>query len=98
MNDLITELDQVRQSVGRDTAAQAGHVVELRRTYDVPVGDVWDACTSPARISRWFLPLTGASVAAISSRVHGSDSVICRSCSPGWGASGPRSPKPLRRS
>ncbi len=60
MSDLIAELEQVRRRVGRGVVpAQAGHVVELRRTYDVPVEDVWEACTDPHRISRWFLPITG---------------------------------------
>jgi uncharacterized protein YndB with AHSA1/START domain len=56
MNDLIAELERVRRLVGRDSAE---HVVELRRTYDAPAADVWDACTDPERIPRWFLPVTG---------------------------------------
>jgi uncharacterized protein YndB with AHSA1/START domain len=56
MNDLIAELEQVRRSVGADGA---DHVVELRRSYDAAVDDVWDACTNPERVPRWFLPLTG---------------------------------------
>lgn len=60
MNDLIAELERVRRRVGTgEVPAGTGHVVELRRTYDAPVGDVWDACTDPDRISRWFLPVTG---------------------------------------
>jgi uncharacterized protein YndB with AHSA1/START domain len=27
--------------------------------YDTPPEDVWDACTDPERIARWFLPLSG---------------------------------------
>lgn len=60
MIDLIVELERVRRSVGRGTSpAGTGHVVEFRRTYDSPVEDVWDACTHPARIGRWFLPVSG---------------------------------------
>jgi len=40
-------------------AAGEGPAVRLRRTYPAPVEDVWDACTSPERISRWFMPVTG---------------------------------------
>jgi uncharacterized protein YndB with AHSA1/START domain len=36
-----------------------GHAVVLRRRYEVPVDDVWDACTSAERIARWFVPVTG---------------------------------------
>jgi uncharacterized protein YndB with AHSA1/START domain len=60
MNDLIAELERVRRSVGSDTAPDGpAHVVELRRTYDAPSEDVWDACTNRERIPRWFLPVTG---------------------------------------
>jgi uncharacterized protein YndB with AHSA1/START domain len=31
----------------------------LSRTYDAPIDDVWDACTSAERIPRWFLPISG---------------------------------------
>ncbi|GIH94944.1 SRPBCC family protein [Planobispora siamensis] len=34
-------------------------VVTLRRRYEAEVEDVWDACTKPDRLSRWFLPVTG---------------------------------------
>jgi uncharacterized protein YndB with AHSA1/START domain len=60
MNDLITELERVRRSVGSETAGDgAAHVVELCRVYGAPAEDVWDACTSPDRIARWFVPISG---------------------------------------
>jgi uncharacterized protein YndB with AHSA1/START domain len=52
MRDLIAELDRMQRRVD-------GHVVELRRTYAAPPEAVWDACTNPERLPRWFLPLTG---------------------------------------
>jgi uncharacterized protein YndB with AHSA1/START domain len=55
MKDLIGELERMRRTVsGGD-----GHVVELTRAYDAPVEDLWDACTRPERVVRWFLPVTG---------------------------------------
>lgn len=33
--------------------------VSLRRTYDAPIEDVWDAVTDPERMQRWFMPLSG---------------------------------------
>ena len=27
--------------------------------YDTPPEDLWDACTNPERIARWFLPVSG---------------------------------------
>jgi uncharacterized protein YndB with AHSA1/START domain len=35
------------------------HEVSLVRRYDAEVEDVWDACTTPERIARWFLPVSG---------------------------------------
>jgi uncharacterized protein YndB with AHSA1/START domain len=55
VRDLITELERVRRRV----SAGDGHVVELSRPYDASVEDLWDACTRPERIVRWFLPVTG---------------------------------------
>jgi uncharacterized protein YndB with AHSA1/START domain len=52
MRDLIDELGKMRRAVD-------GHVVELRRTYGAPPAAVWDACTNPERIPRWFLPVSG---------------------------------------
>jgi hypothetical protein len=31
----------------------------LRRTYDAPIEDVWDACSDPDRLKRWFSPVSG---------------------------------------
>lgn len=33
--------------------------VLLRRAYDAPLNDVWDAVTEPDRITRWFMPISG---------------------------------------
>ena len=56
MNDLIAELERAHRSVGTDGPRR---VVELRRSYDADVDDVWDACTNPERSPRWFLPISG---------------------------------------
>jgi uncharacterized protein YndB with AHSA1/START domain len=58
--DIVGQINQVRREVGhRRLAGGEGRAVVLRRDYDVPVEDVWDACTDPERISRWLLPVTG---------------------------------------
>jgi uncharacterized protein YndB with AHSA1/START domain len=60
MKDIIAELDRVHREVGTGrTRAGEATAVLLRREYDASVEDVWDACTDPERISRWFLPVTG---------------------------------------
>jgi uncharacterized protein YndB with AHSA1/START domain len=60
MIDIEREIEAVEREVGTGPhAAGEGHVVRLRRTYDAPIEDVWDALTSPERIGRWFLPISG---------------------------------------
>lgn len=60
MHDLIAELDQARRAVADgELRGASAHVVELRRQLRAPVADVWNACTYPERVCRWFLPLSG---------------------------------------
>ncbi|GAA4529117.1 MULTISPECIES: SRPBCC domain-containing protein [Nonomuraea] len=54
--DIIDEITRTHREV-RDTGE--AKVVELTRHYDTGLEDLWDACTSAERISRWFLPITG---------------------------------------
>ena len=39
--------------------AGEARTVTLSRTYDAAIEDVWEALTSPERLSRWFLPVSG---------------------------------------
>ena len=60
VDDLIAALDRASRVVAdADLRDAAAHVVELRRGLDAPVAEVWDACTDPERVRRWFLPLSG---------------------------------------
>ena len=60
MIDIAHEIDAVQRGVGSvPTEAGEGRIVRLTRTYDAGIGDVWDALTTPERISRWFLPVSG---------------------------------------
>ena len=60
MIDIVHEIEAVQREVGSGRiAAGEGRAIRLRRTYDAPVEDVWDALTSPERITRWFLPISG---------------------------------------
>lgn len=43
----------------RRIAAGDARVALMRRTYDAPIEDVWDACTNPERLARWYVPVTG---------------------------------------
>lgn len=60
MIDIVREIEAAQREVGSGRiAAGEGRAVRLRRTYDAPIEEVWDAVTSPERISRWFLPISG---------------------------------------
>ena len=60
MVDIVREIEAVQREVGSGRiAAGEGRAVRLRRVYDAPIDDVWDALTSRERISRWFLPISG---------------------------------------
>lgn len=55
-NPLGTELRAVRE-VTRD--GRAARAIEGSRLYPTDPEDLWDALTSPERIPRWFLPVSG---------------------------------------
>lgn len=60
MIDVTQQVSDVRRQVGtRVLEAGEARVVTISRTYDAELEDVWDACTSPERIPRWFLPISG---------------------------------------
>jgi uncharacterized protein YndB with AHSA1/START domain len=58
--DIVNQIDAIQRDVAT-RPAESGEVVSvmLRREYDAPVDDVWDAITDPDRIKRWFMPVSG---------------------------------------
>jgi len=60
MIDVVHQINSVQRRVGtRVLDAGAASTVVVSRTYDAPIEDLWDACTNPERIPRWFLPISG---------------------------------------
>jgi uncharacterized protein YndB with AHSA1/START domain len=60
MSDIVDQINHIRRQVGSRTVPEGdARTLVLRRTYDATVEDVWDACTDPERIGRWFLPVSG---------------------------------------
>jgi uncharacterized protein YndB with AHSA1/START domain len=60
MIDIAREIQAAHREVGEgNVPAGPGKSVRLRRDYDAPIADVWDALTNPERIGRWFLPISG---------------------------------------
>jgi uncharacterized protein YndB with AHSA1/START domain len=43
----------------RRIAAGEARVAVFKRTYEAPIEDVWDACTNPERLCRWYVPVAG---------------------------------------
>ena len=61
MIDIEREIEAIQRSVG---TAPLGDRRRHRPSasserYDSPIEDVWEALTTPERISRWFLPISG---------------------------------------
>jgi len=60
MIDITAEINAAHRAVAAGNGRSGhAHVVRLRRRYDAAVDEVWDACTNPERIARWFLPVSG---------------------------------------
>ena len=60
MIDVTQQISAVRRQVGtRVLEAGEARTVTVSQSYNATVEDVWDACTNPERIPRWFLPITG---------------------------------------
>jgi uncharacterized protein YndB with AHSA1/START domain len=58
--DVIHEINATRRQVGtRTMEAGEARTLTISRTYAAEIDDVWDACTNPERIRRWFLPVSG---------------------------------------
>lgn len=60
MIDVTQQISAVRRQVGT-CVLEVGQArtVTVSQTYDADISDVWDACTNPDRIPRWFLPVSG---------------------------------------
>lgn len=60
MIDVDGQISAVHRRLGtRVLEAGEARVMTISQSYDAEIEDVWDACTDPERIPRWFLPVTG---------------------------------------
>ena len=58
--DVAHEINTVERRVGsRVLPAGEARTVTVARSYTAPIDDLWDACTNPERIARWFVPISG---------------------------------------
>ena len=58
MIDVAQQIDAVHRSVSGEGTGET-RTVTISQTYAADVEDVWDACTTPGRIARFFLPISG---------------------------------------
>jgi uncharacterized protein YndB with AHSA1/START domain len=83
MTDIATEIETINRAIGsRRIPAGDGRSVVLRRSYDAPIEDVWDACTDAERLRRWFLPVSGDLRVGGRFRIEGNASGEVLRCEP----------------
>ncbi|EME60381.1 SRPBCC family protein [Amycolatopsis decaplanina] len=60
MVDVTSQINSVQRRLGK-RVVEAGEAVTatVSQVYDTGLDDLWDACTNPDRIPRWFLPVSG---------------------------------------
>ena len=54
--DTLTEPEPDPELRRRRISGGDARVAVFKRTYDAPIEDVWDACTNPERLRRWYVP------------------------------------------
>ncbi|MFC5754565.1 SRPBCC family protein [Actinomadura rugatobispora] len=61
MTDIDDAIKPTHREIGerKIEGYDATGTVVLRRAYDTTAEDLWDAVTDPARLARWFLPVSG---------------------------------------
>lgn len=55
----MTIADEINSVIRKIAPSGDSHRVVLERGFDTDAADLWDACTSPQRLSRWFEPVRG---------------------------------------
>lgn len=86
MIDVTEQISAVRREVGgRVLEAGEARVITLSRSYKAGLADVWDACTNPERIPRWFLPVNGELKAGGRYQLEGNAGGTITRCDPPHG-------------
>jgi uncharacterized protein YndB with AHSA1/START domain len=79
----IEQINAVTRRVGTgEFRAGEARMVTIARSYDAPIEDVWDACTNPQRIPRWFLPVSGELREGGRYQVQGNAGGLIERCDP----------------
>jgi uncharacterized protein YndB with AHSA1/START domain len=84
--DVTHEINSARRTVGtRVLEAGEALTVTITRVYDTDLDNLWDACTNPERIPRWFLPVSGDLRPGGHYRLEGNASGKIERCDPPHG-------------
>lgn len=83
MIDVTHQINEVRRELGsRVLEAGQARVMTVSQAYKGSLDDVWDACTNPERIPRWFLPVSGELRLGGRYRLEGNASGTVERCDP----------------
>lgn len=83
MVDVQAQIDAVDRAIGIEEAdGRTLRVQTLGQTYRASIGDVWDAITTPDRIRRWFLPISGELKLGGRYQLEGNAGGVVEECSP----------------
>jgi uncharacterized protein YndB with AHSA1/START domain len=81
--DIINQIEAIDRDVSTREGADGEEVaVLIRRSYDAPNTDVWDALTDPERVKRWFYPVSGDLRAGGTFQLEGNAGGEIVSCEP----------------
>ncbi len=60
MTDIVDTINAMHRVVrDADTPKGQARSIVLSRVYEAEAEDIWEACTDPERLARWFMPVTG---------------------------------------
>ena len=83
MIDVKHQISEVSREVGsRVLQAGEARVLTISQTYDGSLEEVWDACTNPERIRRWFMPVSGDLRVGGRYQIEGNASGTIERCDP----------------
>ncbi len=83
MIDVTAQISAVERRVGsRSLAAGEARTVIISQSYRASMEELWDACTTPERIARWFLPVTGDLRVGGRYQIQGNASGTVERCDP----------------
>jgi uncharacterized protein YndB with AHSA1/START domain len=71
-----------RTVVKRSLDSGEGRSVTISQIFDTDIHDVWDACTNPERIPRWFVPVSGDLRLNGNYQIEGNASGTIKKCNP----------------